>query len=184
MERKCLFPVEGRLTLNKWYRIIEETDKEFSVIDDTKVKWSYPKDVFDLGNYRATPSEVKQIKFFSTGPQVKQIKFDFPTMSINDEYQKRLLFETIRNTKPASILLEADKIVNGDRNDQYGDPTIAFEEYASILKTTFGIELTPVEICKVLMAIKLGRLKHKFKKDSIVDLCGYSEILNRLENAK
>ena len=184
MERKCLFPVEGRLTLNKWYRIIEETDKEFSVIDDTKVKWSYPKDVFDLDNYKSTPSEVKQIKFFSTDTQDTQIQFDFNFSTTIDDYQKRLLSKTIHNPKQASILLEADKIVNGNRNDQYGDPIIAFEEYASILKATFGIELTPVEICKVLMAIKLGRLKHKFKKDSIVDLCGYSEILNRLENAK
>ena len=84
-------------------------------------------------------------------------------------------------TEHKSVLLEADKIVNGDRNEQYGDPNIAFNEYSEILKTTFGIDLTPSEICKVQMAIKLGRMKYKYKKDSIVDLCGYCEILNRLE---
>jgi hypothetical protein len=80
-----------------------------------------------------------------------------------------------------SILLQADKIVNGDRNEQYGDPNIAFEEYRTILKATFGIDLTSAQICKVLMAIKLGRMKYKYKEDSLVDLCGYTEILNRLE---
>ena len=80
-----------------------------------------------------------------------------------------------------SILLQADKIVNGDRNDQYGDPNVAFAEYKQILSATFGIELTEAQICKVMMAIKLGRMKYKYKEDSLVDLCGYTEILNRLE---
>tara|TARA_Y100000385_G_C12807039_1_gene514415 strand:- start:197 stop:670 length:474 start_codon:yes stop_codon:yes gene_type:complete len=80
-----------------------------------------------------------------------------------------------------SILLEAENIVNGDRDEQYSDPNIAFTEYSEILKATFGIDLTPSEICKVQMAIKLGRIKYKYKRDSIVDLCGYAEILNRLE---
>jgi uncharacterized protein (DUF1015 family) len=81
-----------------------------------------------------------------------------------------------------SILTEAESIVNGDRNVQYGNPNEAFKEYSNILEATFGIKLTPAEICKVQIAIKLGRLKYKHKRDSIVDLCGYAEILNRLEN--
>lgn len=81
-----------------------------------------------------------------------------------------------------SILTEAESIVNGDRDVQYGDPNEAFKEYSNILETTFGIKLTPAEICKVQIAIKLGRLKYKHKRDSVVDLCGYAEILNRLEN--
>jgi hypothetical protein len=81
-----------------------------------------------------------------------------------------------------SILTEAESIVNGDRDVQYGDPNEAFKEYSNILDATFGIKLTPAEICKVQIAIKLGRLKYKHKRDSVVDLCGYAEILNRLEN--
>ncbi len=92
--------------------------------------------------------------------------------------------KTATHRSASSILKEADKIVNGDRNEQYGDPTQAFQEYSDILKASFGIVLSPVEICKVQMAIKLGCMKHKHKRDSIVDLCGYAEILNRLEDAK
>jgi hypothetical protein len=82
--------------------------------------------------------------------------------------------------KNTSLLLQAEKIVNGDRDEQYGNPSQAFQEYSNILKTTFDIDLTPEQICKVQMAIKLGRLKYKFKQDSLLDLIGYSEILNRL----
>jgi hypothetical protein len=81
-----------------------------------------------------------------------------------------------------SILTEAESIVNGDRDVQYGNPNEAFKEYSNILEATFGIKLTPAEICKVQIAIKLGRLKYKHKRDSVVDLCGYAEILNRLED--
>jgi hypothetical protein len=81
-----------------------------------------------------------------------------------------------------SILTEAESIVNGDRDVQYGNPNEAFKEYSNILEATFGIKLTPAEICKVQIAVKLGRLKYKHKRDSVVDLCGYAEILNRLEN--
>jgi hypothetical protein len=85
-------------------------------------------------------------------------------------------------TEAESILTEAERIVNGDRDVQYGNPNEAFKEYSNILEATFGIKLTPAEICKVQIAIKLGRLKYKHKRDSVVDLCGYAEILNRLEN--
>lgn len=101
---------------------------------------------------------------------------NFETPSTKDNVETK---EPVKEIQ--SILLEAEKIVNGDRNDQYGDPNIAFAEYKNILHSTFGIELSESDICKVLMSIKLGRLKHKYKRDSIVDLCGYAEILNRLE---
>lgn len=79
-----------------------------------------------------------------------------------------------------SILLEAEGIVNGDRNVQYGDAGEAFQVYSDICKTAFGLNISPTDICKVQMAIKLGRNKFRFKSDNLVDLCGYAEILNRL----
>lgn len=88
--------------------------------------------------------------------------------------------ENVYMENNTSLLLQAEKIVNGDRDEQYGNPSQAFQEYSNILKTTFDIDLTPEQICKVQMAIKLGRLKYKFKQDSLLDLIGYSEILNRL----
>lgn len=94
---------------------------------------------------------------------------------------KENIREEENRLKSKSILLEAEVIVNGDRNVQYGDPKDAFKIYSEILSRTFNIELSPIEICKVQMAIKLGRLRYQHKRDSLVDLCGYAEILNRLE---
>lgn len=94
---------------------------------------------------------------------------------------KEVVREEEKKIKVKSILLEAEGIVNGDRNEQYGDPKDAFKVYSEILSKTFNIELSPVQICKVQMAIKLGRMRYQHKRDSVVDLCGYAEILNRLE---
>lgn len=102
--------------------------------------------------------------------------YSFNSVSIGTVFD----FVDARDVKP-SLLMQAERVVNGDRNEQYGDPNIAFQEYADILSTTFDIHLTPEQICKVQMAIKLGRLKYKFKEDSLLDLMGYSEILNRLQ---
>ena len=88
----------------------------------------------------------------------------------------------MKNVNTKSVLLQAESIVNNDRNEQYGDANEAFELYAKILETTFGIVLTPSELCKVMIAVKLGRLKYKYKEDSIIDTCGYLELLNRLES--
>lgn len=79
-----------------------------------------------------------------------------------------------------SILLEAESIVNGERNAQYNDPKISFKLYSDICNTAFGIELSPSDVAKVMIAIKLGREKYKHKRDNLVDLTGYTEILNRL----
>ena len=123
-------------------------------------------DFFDIYYFRVLPY-IYQFGF-DLKPKVVQT---YPDAETDDD-----------EVKSDSILLEADNILNGDRNEQYNDPNESFKVYAEILKATFGLELTPVEICKVQMAIKLGRLKYKYKRDSLVDLCGYSEILNRLES--
>lgn len=81
---------------------------------------------------------------------------------------------------PKSILLEAESIVNGERNTQYGDAKEAFQVYVGICKSAFGLDLSSADVAKVMIAIKLGRERFKHKRDNLVDLTGYTEILNRL----
>ncbi len=79
-----------------------------------------------------------------------------------------------------SILLQAEKVVNGARDVQYNNPIVAFEEYSEIARVAFGLKITSIEIVKVLMAIKLGREKYKHKEDNLLDLVGYTSILNTI----
>lgn len=82
-----------------------------------------------------------------------------------------------------SILEEASRIVAGERNADYGDPVENFGRIAEAAKA-LGVDITPVDCCKVLMAVKIARERHCHKRDNLVDLAGYAHILELLENAK
>lgn len=75
------------------------------------------------------------------------------------------------------LLIEAEKLTNNDRNEQYGSITESFNLYSEICKVNFDLEIDPYQIAQVLMAIKLGRQKFKHKDDNLIDLAGYTKIL-------
>ncbi len=75
----------------------------------------------------------------------------------------------------ASILTECADIAN-ERQSQYGEATDSIELAAKILNETFGIKLTSKQFCDVIIALKLSRLKFKFKEDSVLDIINYMAI--------
>lgn len=79
-----------------------------------------------------------------------------------------------------SILIEAEKIVNGSRATDYGDAVESFTRIAKICQTAFDLNISPKDVCCVLMAVKLSREAYRHKRDNLVDLCGYSELLSRI----
>ena len=80
-----------------------------------------------------------------------------------------------------SILSEAEEIVNGSRHSDYGDARESFGRVATIASVMTGKELAPEDCCAVLMAVKLVRESFNHKRDNLVDLCGYAELMNRLK---
>ena len=91
----------------------------------------------------------------------------------------------------SSVLLEAEKIVNGERATDYGSAKESFGKIARLTELLLDDEekkflesgtLTDTIICKVLIALKYVREANKHKRDNLVDACGYSELLNRLKN--
>lgn len=80
-----------------------------------------------------------------------------------------------------SILSDAEEIVNGSRHSDYGDPVESFKRIAKTASMIAGKDLSPNECCAVLMAVKLVRESFAHKRDNLVDLCGYAELMNRLK---
>ena len=80
-----------------------------------------------------------------------------------------------------SILSEAEEIVNGSRHSDYGDTKESFSRIATIASVMTGKELAPEDCCAVLMAVKLVRESFAHKRDNLVDLCGYAELMNQLK---
>ena len=95
-----------------------------------------------------------------------------------DENQKEQ--EEPKATVYKSVLEEALEIVNGSRNVDYGDPVISFIKIGKIATLICGEPMTPIMCCAALMAVKIERESHKHKRDNLVDLCGYTEIMNRI----
>lgn len=82
-----------------------------------------------------------------------------------------------------SILTEAESVVNGDRDSDYGDSNANLKRIADI-STLIGQPIDASGVCRVMLAVKLARETYKHKRDNLVDLCGYAELLNRLEDSK
>lgn len=91
-----------------------------------------------------------------------------------------VIFKEIK-TENKSILSEAEDIVNGSRQSDYGDANESFSRIATIASVMTGKELSPEDCCAVMMAVKLVRESFNHKRDNLVDLCGYAELLNRLK---
>lgn len=78
------------------------------------------------------------------------------------------------------ITTEALELVNGDRRQTYGDVKKSFQRIASEWSTELGIVVTPMQVARMMIRFKLCREMNKHKRDNLVDICGYSELLNML----
>lgn len=86
-------------------------------------------------------------------------------------------------TKYKSILQEAEEIRNGSRNADYGDAFENFNRIAALASTISGTDITPKQCVAVHIATKLSRESYKHKRDNLVDLCGYADILQRIHES-
>lgn len=79
-----------------------------------------------------------------------------------------------------SILTDAEKLVNGERQEQYDDPLINFKRISDIASALCGFHISMRVCCCVLIAVKFARAVFKYKEDNYIDAVGYVEILNRI----
>lgn len=86
----------------------------------------------------------------------------------------------MENTENLSILQEADKIVNGDRQADYSDPVENFKHIAKIASAILKKDLSAKDCVVVMIAVKTAREMYKHKRDNLVDKAGYTEILHRI----
>lgn len=79
-----------------------------------------------------------------------------------------------------NILDEAQRLVSGDRNRQYGEPWEDYARVAAFWSQIAGKILTPKQCILMMVALKLARLCNQFKRDSLVDLAGYCRCLEKV----
>jgi hypothetical protein len=78
-----------------------------------------------------------------------------------------------------SILNDAQTILNGSRNVDYGDPVENFNRIATIANL-MGAQVTTLDCVNVLIALKLSREAYTHKEDNLIDAAAYLEIKQRI----
>lgn len=94
-----------------------------------------------------------------------------------------------RELKPGeATMAEANKLVNGDRQSDYGPPA---QNYAGIAKVWSGIlwpilkrDITAAEAALMMTGLKLQRQAMKHKQDNLVDAHGYLLVYEHIQAAE
>ena len=73
------------------------------------------------------------------------------------------------------ILQEAIDVINGERQDQYGNPEDAFQTIASYWSIYLNLvaPLEPKDIALMMALFKIARESYQGKRDNLVDCAGY-----------
>lgn len=73
-------------------------------------------------------------------------------------------------------LREAAKIIDGDRNAQYGDPEDNFERTARIWSVILNHEVSTEDVAMMMVGLKVARYASKsgFQPDTWIDIAGYA----------
>lgn len=74
-----------------------------------------------------------------------------------------------------SILTEAEGLVHGDRNADYGNPLDEFSRVAKMWSAILETDVSAEQIGLCMVALKLSRQCNNPKRDNMVDAAGYAE---------
>ena len=75
--------------------------------------------------------------------------------------------------KRTEILEAAATLINGDRQDDYGDAAESFQCIAEMWAAYLGRDINPADVTNMMALLKIARLRNGHHRDSFVDGCGY-----------
>lgn len=78
---------------------------------------------------------------------------------------------------------EANEIIQGDRNDSYGDPRINLGRIALFWSAYVGVNITASDVAKMMTLVKISRTKHTYVRDNYLDGVAYLLLAEELEHA-
>lgn len=89
------------------------------------------------------------------------------------------------------LLIEADALINGQRQADYGDKLQNFSQIAMFWQATLaakiapGQDITPEDVALCMMGVKMARLaKSPDHRDSILDVAGYAGCYDKLQEER
>lgn len=88
-----------------------------------------------------------------------------------------MIEEQAQQTVPrVEALREAARLINGDRDAQYGSPKDNFNRIARIWSVILGIDVTEEDVAMCMTGLKMARYASKsgFQPDTWIDIAGYA----------
>lgn len=105
--------------------------------------------------------------------------FDGPTDKELAEAAKRA--DAVKAERGRVICEEALKVINGERQDAYGNPEDTFFRIACLWSAYLGREVEGSDVANMMVLLKLAREKEgKGKKDNYVDVIGYAALAAKM----
>lgn len=85
-----------------------------------------------------------------------------------------------------TILEEAQRLIYGDRHDSYGPAGESFARTGRIMGILLHLErdLTASEVAMFFIVHKLNRESYHAKHDNRVDICGYTALMDDIEEGR
>lgn len=93
--------------------------------------------------------------------------------------QASLPTESVRYGK---VLEQAIEIINGERLGTYGPPAKKFKQIAQMWSTYLGIEVKSEDVAMLMILLKVCRFSKEHDEDSLVDIAGYTGLVEALSN--
>lgn len=79
-----------------------------------------------------------------------------------------------------TILQEAERLINGDRQGSYGPPEQSLKDIANLWGAYLGKEISPQDVANLMILLKVSRSKRGYHRDSFVDIAGYAGLTEKL----
>ena len=81
-----------------------------------------------------------------------------------------------RTMKKGDAAREAAELVEGGRDEAYGDALTEFSRISAVFEELTGHCITPEDMALLFICMKLVRDSSRAKEDHMVDVCGYASI--------
>ena len=85
-----------------------------------------------------------------------------------------------------SVLTEADGLIYGDREKTYGRPdknlAVIAQLWNAYLSSKEGASLNAQDVCMLMVLLKAARQSNSYSRDTLIDICGYAALNERIEN--
>lgn len=93
------------------------------------------------------------------------------------EVETPQITDTAQSQPPrVDALREAARLINSERNVQYGPPSENFNRIARLWSVILGVDVTMEDVSMCMIALKMARYASKsgFQPDTWIDIAGYA----------